>query len=142
MANEYQSDIDDCKTWKVELLDYANSLRDIIRAVDGKTVEEFGDEAVNAAEDLAKADSKSNNDYPDDKREALKQLRETYLFAVNLLDVIDTARKNGWYRIELGYLKVNENGVVLDGRIANTKAIASKTGERAWKLTSYSQSVS
>lgn len=135
MANEYQSYIDECKTWNVELLNYANSLRDLIRAVNGKTVEEMGDEAVSAAEDLAKADEKSNADYPDDKREALKQLRETNLFAVKLLDVIDAARKNGWYRIELGYLKVNENGVVLDGRIANTRAIASKTGERAWNLT-------
>lgn len=135
MANEYQSYIDECKTWNVELLNYANSLRDLVRAVDGKTVEELGDEAVKAAEDLAKADEKSNADYPDDKREALKQLRETNLFAVKLLDVIDAARKNGWYRIELGYLKVNENGVVLDGRIANTRAIAFKTDERAWNLT-------
>lgn len=135
MANEYQSYIDECKTWNVELLNYANSLRDLIRAVNGKTVEEIGDEAVSAAEDLAKADEKSNADYSEDKREALKQLRETNLFAVKLLDIIDAARKNGWYRLDLGYLKVNENGVVLDGRIANTRAIAFKTGERAWNLT-------
>lgn len=139
MANEYQSDIEECKSWKVELLNYANSLRDIIRAVNCKTVEEFGDEAVKAAEDLAKTYSKSNSDYPDDKREALKQLRETNLFAVKLIEVIDTARKNGWYRIELGYLKVDGNGVVLDGRIANTKDIAFKTGERAWNLTALSE---
>lgn len=134
MANEYQSYIEECKTWKVELLNYANSLRDIIRVVNGKTLEQMSDEAVSAAEELAKADEKSNADYPDEKREVLKQLRETNLFADKLLSVIDTARKNGWYRIELGYLKVNENGVVLDRRIANTKAIAFKTDERAWKL--------
>ena len=139
MANEHQSDIEECKTWKVELLNYANSLRDIIRAVNGKTVEEFGDEVVKAAEDLAKTYSKSNSDYPDDKREALKQLRETNLFAVKLIEVIDTARKNGWYRIELGYLKVDGNGLVLDGRIDNTKDIAFKTGERAWNLTAQSE---
>ena len=134
MANEHQSDIEECKTWKVELLNYANSLRDIIRAVNGKTVEEFGDEVVKAAEDLAKTYSKSNSDYPDDKREALKQLRETNLFAVKLIEVIDTARKNGWYRIELGYLKVNKEGLVGDGRIINTREIIFKTGERIWHI--------
>lgn len=134
MANEYQSDLDECETWKVQLLNYANGLRDIIRAVNGKTVEGLGDEAVKAAEELAMVDSKSNTDYTDDKREALKQLRETNLFADKLLDVIDTARKNGWYRIELGYLRVDENGVVLDGRIANTRAIVSKTEDRLWQI--------
>lgn len=141
MSNEYQTDIDECKKWMAELLDYANSLRDIIRVVNGKTVEQMSYEAVKAAEDLAEADEKSNTEHPEAEREALKQLRETNIFADKLLDVIDTARKNGWYRIELGYLKVNENGILLDRRIANTKAIASKTGERALKLTSYSRRV-
>lgn len=134
MSHTYQSDLDQCNTWKVELLNYANSLQDVIRAVNNKSVEQLGDDAVKAAEDLANFDRNTNTDYTDDKRDALKVLREVNIFADNLMKVIDTARENGWYRIELGYLKVDKDGVVIDRRIANPKKIIFKTGERIWKL--------
>ena len=134
MANEHQSDIEECKTWKVELLNYANSLQDLIRAVKGKSVEELGDEAVKAVEELADFDKKMNSDYDEEKREALKELREVNVFADKLLYVINEARDKGWYRIELGYLKVNKEGLVGDGRIINTREIIFKTGERIWHI--------
>lgn len=134
--HSYQLDLDECKTWKIELLNYANSLRDLIRAVNGKTVEEMGDEAVKAAEDLADFDKKTEHDYDEEKREALKQLREVNTFAEKLIAVINVAREKGWYRLELGYLKVNDDGVVIDRRIVNPKKIIFKTGERVWELTS------
>lgn len=132
--HSYQSDLDECKTWKVNLLNYANSLQDLIRAVTGKSVEEIGDEVVKAVEELADLDNKSNNDYDEEKREALKQLREVNVFAAKLLSVINEAREKGWYRIELGYLKVNKEGLVGDGRIINTRDMIFKTGERIWNL--------
>lgn len=130
----YQSDLDECKTWKVQLLNYANSLQDLIRAVNGKSVEEMGDEVVKSVEELADFDKKTNSDYDEEKREALKQLREVNVFADKLLSVINEARDKGWYRIELGYLKVNKEGLVGDGRIINTRDMVSKTGERIWHL--------
>lgn len=130
----YQTDLDQCKTWKVELLNYANSLQDLIRAVNGKSVEEIGDEVVKAVEELADFDKNSNPDYDEEKKEALKQLREVNVFADKLLSVINEARDKGWYRIELGYLKVNKEGLVGDGRIINTREMLSKTGERIWHL--------
>lgn len=123
MTNEYQKDLDDCKKWMSELLDYANSLRDIIRAVNGKTVEQIEDEAVRGAEDLADCD---------DHLEHLKQLRKINIFAVNLLSVIVEAREKGWYRLELGYLKVRDDGVVIDRRMVNTKKIVLESGERIY----------
>lgn len=134
MLHSYQSDLDYCKTWKVQLLNYANSLQDLIRAVKGKSVEELGDEAVKAVEELSDFDKKTNSDYDEEKREALKQLREVNVFADRLLSVINEAREKGWYRIELGYLKVNKEGLVGDGRIINTREIIFKTGERIWHL--------
>ena len=135
MAHFYQSDLDECKTWKVELLNYANSLQELIQAINCQTVEQMGDEVVNAAEDLANFDNKTNTDYDEEKREALKELREVNIFADKLLSVINEAREKGWYRLELGYLKVNDDGMVIDRRIVNTKKIIFKTGERAWHLT-------
>ena len=35
---------------------------------------------------------------------------------------------------ELGYLKVNKEGLVGDGRIINTRDMVFKTGERIWHL--------
>ena len=136
MAHAYQSDLDQCKTWKVELLNYANSLQDLIRAVNGKTVEQMGDDAVKAAEDLANFDNNTNTDYDDDKKYALKELREVNIFADNLSKVISEAIDKGWYRIELGYLKVKVDGTVIDRRIANPKKIIFETGERVWQLIS------
>ena len=95
----------------------------------------MGDEVVSAAEDLANFDNKTNTDYDEEKREALKELREVNIFADKLLSVINEAREKGWYRLELGYLKVNDDGMVIDRRIVNTKKIIFKTGERAWHLT-------
>ena len=134
MPHAYQSDLDECKTWKVQLLNYANSLQDLIRAVKGKSVEELGDEVVKAVEELADFDKKTNSDYDEEKREALKELREVNVFADRLLSVINEAREKGWYRIELGYLKVNKEGLVGDGRIINTREIIFKTGERIWHI--------
>ena len=133
--HSFQSDLDECKTWKVELLNYANSLQELIQAINCQTVEQMGDEVVNAAEDLANFDNKTNTDYDEEKREALKELREVNIFADKLLSVINEAREKGWYRLELGYLKVNDDGMVIDRRIVNTKKIIFKTGERAWHLT-------
>lgn len=134
MANEYQKDLDDCKKWTAELFDYANSLRDIIRAVNGKTVEQILEDAARESEALADSDVRSSFDYTEDKREALKTLRVTNIFAVSLLDLINELRGNGWYRLELGYLRVNDDGAVVDRRIANTRAIVFKTGERVSNL--------
>ena len=134
MPHAYQSDLDECKTWKVQLLNYANSLQDLIRAVKGKSVEELGDEVVKTVEELADFDKKTNSDYDEEKREALKELREVNVFADRLLSVINEAREKGWYRIELGYLKVNKEGLVGDGRIINTREIIFKTGERIWHI--------
>lgn len=134
MANSYQKDLDDCKAWMTELFDYANSLRDIIRAVNGKTVEQILEDAARAAEDLADLLPISSVDCPEDKREAIKHLRVTKVFADSLLRLINEIRENGWYRLELGYLRVNENGVVVDRRIANTRAIVFKTDERVSNL--------
>ena len=134
MPHAYQSDLDECKTWKVQLLNYANSLQDLIRAVKGNSVEELGDEVVKAVEELADFDKKTNSDYDEEKREALKELREVNVFADRLLSVINEAREKGWYRIELGYLKVNKEGLVGDGRIINTREIIFKTGERIWHI--------
>ena len=134
MPHAYQSDLDECKTWKVQLLNYANSLQDLIRAVKGKSVEELGDEVVKAVEEITDFDEKTNQDYDEEKKEALKQLREVNVFADRLLSVINEARDKGWYRIELGYLKVNKEGLVGDGRIINTRDMVFKTGERIWHL--------
>ena len=134
MPHAYQSDLDECKTWKVQLLNYANSLQDLIRAVKGKSVEELGDEVVKTVEEITDFDKKTNSDYDEDKREALKELREVNVFADKLLSVINEAREKGWYRIELGYLKVNKEGLVGDGRIVNTRDMVFKTGERIWHI--------
>ncbi len=134
MPHAYQSDLDECKTWKVQLLNYANSLQDLIRAVKGKSVEELGDEVVKTVEEITDFDKKTNSDYDEEKREALKELREVNVFADRLLSVINEAREKGWYRIELGYLKVNKEGLVGDGRIINTREIIFKTGERIWHI--------
>lgn len=137
----YQTDIDQCKTWKVELLNYANSLQDLIRAVNGKTVEQMGDEAVKAAEETVSfeekitIEEKKEYTFDDEKKEAVKELSEVNEFAGKLLSVINEARKKGWYRLELGYLKVNDDGLVIDRRIVNTKEIIFRTGERVWHLT-------
>lgn len=134
--HSYQTDLDECKTWKVQLLNYANSLQDLIRAVNGKSVEQMGDEVVKAVEEITDFDNKANYDYDEEKKEALKQLREVNVFAGNLVAVINEGREKGWYRIELGYLKVNKEGLVGDGRIINTREILQKTGERIWHLIS------
>jgi hypothetical protein len=134
MPHAYQSDLDECKTWKVQLLNYANSLQDLIRAVKGKSVEELGDEVVKAVKEITDFDKKTNSDYDEEKREALKELREVNVFADKLLSVINEAREKGWYRIELGYLKVNKEGLVGDGRIINTRDMVFKTGERIWHI--------
>lgn len=134
MAHAFQTDLDDCKTWKEQLVGYASSLQDLIRAVDGKTLDQMSEEVMKSVEDLANFDNKTNKDYDEDKREALKQLREVNIFADRLLHVINEAREKGWYRIELGYLKVNKEGLVGDGRIINTREMIFKTGERIWHL--------
>lgn len=134
MANSYQKDLDDCKAWMAELFDYANSLRDIIRAVNGKTVEQILEDAARESEDLADLLPISSIDRHEDKREAIKHLRVTKVFADSLLRLINEIRENGWYRLDLGYLRVNENGVVIDRRIVNTKSVISKTEDRLCQI--------
>ena len=99
-----------------------------------QAVEEMKKEHVKAVEEITDFDEKTNQDYDEEKKEALKQLREVNVFADKLLSVINEARDKGWYRIELGYLKVNKEGLVGDGRIINTRDMVFKTGERIWHL--------